>query len=896
MNQQSEFENMVPAASAADPQETARRSEAREQLAKRLQDPDFRAKEGFPFGSSDDILAMSDPPFYTACPNPFLEEVINEWQEERQRTRKQMELGDEYKRDPFSADVSEGKTDRFYNAHSYHTKVPHKAIMRYILHYTDPGDLVLDGFSGTGMTGIAAQLCGDRATIESLGYRVDANDVVYDGSQPITSIGARRAVLNDLSPVATYISYNYNTPVDVEAFKKAAEQVLQAVSNECGWMYETWHPNCDDPNRKKGRINYTVWSEILACPNCSHEITFLEVALDRETGHVREEFSCPNCGVEQKKGNLELLFETKYDPLTRETIKEPKRKPVFINYQYSKKKFEKKPDEFDIDVQRRIEALPIPPEVPQLKLPDMQMVRVGRMKTTGVTHIRNFFLPRQAQSLASLWRNADRETNKRLRNFLFFFAEQAIWTSSILNRYRPTGYSQVNQYLSGVFYVPSQISEVSPWYVMNGKLSRLVKAFQNRSYFPVSSIISTENLASLQIPGNSIDYIFTDPPFGENIYYSDLNMLVESWHKVRTAPEKETIVDRVRGKDFQDYEQGMLDCFTTYYRALKPGRWITIEFHNSQDSVWNAIQRAIQQAGFVIADVRTLDKQQGSFQQVTSTTAVKQDLVISAYKPNGKLEENFRLKSGTEESVWEFVRYHLGKLPSIDMRDSQLVVNSERRGYLLFDRMVAFHLQKGVMLPISAPQFYAGLEERFVPRDGMYFLPEQVAEYDRAKLEAHGVVQIPILIRDEKTAIAWLRNQLDPAVGGPQTSAELNPKFKQALHLAAHELAPEISDLLNQNFLPDSEGRWHIPNPNKAEDMENFRRRALLREFEHYIQGQGRLRQFRTEAMRAGFLDCLDRSDYKTLLKVANRLPEDVLRSDLDLLMYYDSAVLRSGE
>ncbi len=56
-------------------------------------------------------------------------------------------------------DVSEGKTDPIYTAHSYHTKVPHKAIMRAILHYTQPGDIVLDGFAGSGMTGVAAQMC-----------------------------------------------------------------------------------------------------------------------------------------------------------------------------------------------------------------------------------------------------------------------------------------------------------------------------------------------------------------------------------------------------------------------------------------------------------------------------------------------------------------------------------------------------------------------------------------------------------------------------------------------------------------------------------------------------------------------------------------------------------------
>ena len=108
--------------------------------------------------------------------------------------------------------MSEGKNDPIYNAHSYHTKVPHKAIMRYILHYTDPGDIVFDGFCGTGMTGVAAQLCGDKRAVESLGYRVDEAGVVCDGQTPISRLGARKAVLVDLSPAATFIAYNYNTP------------------------------------------------------------------------------------------------------------------------------------------------------------------------------------------------------------------------------------------------------------------------------------------------------------------------------------------------------------------------------------------------------------------------------------------------------------------------------------------------------------------------------------------------------------------------------------------------------------------------------------------------------------------------------------------------------------
>jgi DNA methylase len=124
-----------------------------ERLREKLQDPEFRKTEGFPIGSDEDILAMSDPPYYTACPNPFLGDFIKHYGQP-------YDPDTPYNRKPFAVDVSEGKTDSIYKAHAYHTKVPHLAIVPSILHYTEPGDIVLDGFCGSGMTGVAAQWCG----------------------------------------------------------------------------------------------------------------------------------------------------------------------------------------------------------------------------------------------------------------------------------------------------------------------------------------------------------------------------------------------------------------------------------------------------------------------------------------------------------------------------------------------------------------------------------------------------------------------------------------------------------------------------------------------------------------------------------------------------------------
>jgi hypothetical protein len=323
---------------------------------------------------------------------------------------------------------------------------------------------------------------------------------------------------------------------------------------------------------------------------------------------------------------------------------------------------------------------------------------------------------------------------------------------------------------------------------------------------------------------------------------------------------------------------------------------MTVEFHNTQNRIWNAIQEAILRAGFVVADVRTLDKKQGSFKQLTATGAAKQDLVISAYKPRSGFERRFLEQAGSAEGAWDFVRQHLAQLPVVVEQDGTLEVIAERQAYLLYDRMVAFHIQRGFSVPMGAAEFYAGLKQRFPERDGMYFLPQQVAEYDRRRMQASRVEQLALFVTDEKSAIQWLRQELDPETGsGPQTYQEIQPKFLRELHQARHEDLPELSEMLEQNFLQDEENdRWYVPDPGRQEDLEKLRERSLLREFREYAQGKGRLKVFRTEAVRAGFKHAWHERNYRLIIKVAERLPPSVLQEDSALLMYYDNALMRA--
>jgi DNA modification methylase len=916
----------------------------------------WKDEVGYPHGVIEDILNLSDPPYYTACPNPFIADFIK-------RYGKPYDPNVPYSKEPFAADVSEGKNDPIYNAHSYHTKVPHKAILRYILHYTEPGDIVLDGFAGTGMTGVAAQLCGDRKTVESLGYKVDDEDVIY---QPETDengktvwklfskLGARRAVLNDLSPAATFIAYNYNTPVDVEVFEREAKRILKEVEEECGWMYvtltrgisghvsrverqeddvvEEWAEKlrpCKTSEEIRAvlspqssvlstgptwdRINYTVWSDVFVCPECTREVVFWEAAVDKEAGKVHDEFPCPHCGARLTKRTMDRAWVTKYDKAIGQTIRQAKQVPVLINYSGGKKRYEKTPDAFDLALIEKIEELDIPYWFPTDRMPEGEESR--RNDDIGLTHVHHFYTKRNLWVLNAF---AHRSHNGLTR--ALWVATACTEGSSVLNRERPFG---LPSKLSGTLYVSSMIREINAL----AFLQRKIEKYETRGLSPYILMI-TSSSTLLDDPDSYVDYIFTDPPFGGNLMYSELNFLWEAWLKVFTNNKPEAIENKVQGKGLPEYQRLMTECFKEYYRVLKPGRWMTVEFHNSKNSVWNAIQEALQTAGFVIADVRTLDKKQGSFKQVTSANAVKQDLIISCYKPNGGLEERFNREAGTEEGVWDFVRTHLKQLPVFVSKDGKAEVIAERQNYLLFDRMVAFHVQRGVTVTLSAAEFYAGLAQRFPERDGMYFLPEQVAEYDKKRVKAKEVLQLELFVTDEASAIQWLKQQL---IRKPQTFQELNPQFmKEISGWQKHEVQPELLKLLKQSFLRyDGEGevpsqihsylssnfkelrnlpkdddrlrakakdRWYVPDPNKASDLEKIRERALLREFEEYRESkQKRLKVFRLEAVHAGFRKAWQERDYATIIAVARKIPENVLLEDPKLLMWYDQGLTRMG-
>lgn len=830
--------------------------------------------EGFPIAHDEDIIALSDAPHYTACPNPFIEDFI------KKNGSPYNEATDDYHCEPFAADVREGKTDPIYMAHSYHTKVPHKAIMQYILHYTKPGDIVLDGFCGTGMTGVAAQSC------ETPDYELAAKLKPVVGE---VAWGARKAILNDISPAATFIAGNYNAAIDPMDFKKTIENLIDKVKKNTGWMYETSH-RADIPSLTglKGTINYTIWSDVFICPHCGKEFVYWDVAVD-EKGSMRSTLHCPGCGAEVKKSKCERAKEIYYSEKLGTTASFAKQVPVLINYFYAGKKYEKKPDQNDLALIEEIKRNAGSEYwYPENKVPNG--VKTADPINLGITNVNLFYTSRNLYVLSALWNEAERTQYKN--QIRFCITSILIKTASKLHNIGlKNGKINLAGAMPNALFIPSMLAERNIITLLRGKVRDIMPVFSfkksNDNY-----MVSTGSSTDLRmIPDNSIDYIFVDPPFGDNLMYSELSFIWEAWLRVLTNNKAEAIMNKVQNKGVLEYQNLFKQCFTEYYRCLKPNRWITVEFHNSKNSVWMAINEAIQSAGFVVSYVKTLDKGQGSYNQQTALGAVKQDLAISAYKPKESFKREFTERAGTEETAWTFVQQYLDNLPVVVVNDGKINVISERQGYLLFDRMIAYHIMQGIPVPINATDFYRGLDQRFLKRDEMYFLPDQVNEYDTARIKNDvEPIQYSLFVTNEKTAIAWLYQQLNE----PQTYAELQPKFMQEVKAVdKYENMPELQVLLEENFLQDDKGRWYIPDVTKEGDVAKLREKKLWKEFEGYLASKGKLKLFRSEAIRVGFARLWKDKNYQAIVDMAERLPEQTVQEDPNILMYYDISLSR---
>jgi len=523
---------------------------------------------------------------YHSGPNPELSSFVK-------KHAKPYDLDtDDYHRDSFNPQIRVSKADPIYNMHTYWSKKHYKAIMQYIEHFTEPGDLVLDQFCGSGMTGVAALATG------------------------------RVPILTDLSPAATFITKNYCDPVDPEQLQSEFDRVMKKVKPELDWLYETRCDRC----RGRATTGYVVWSERFQCDRCLRVVPLYDcpkVEVPKKSGDGYKTVRvCPHCLSDGIRNPIDIKnhkhgrmpVEVSYLCLDGCSPKRDSR--THRDPKKSKRDFFEK---YDLRKLEEIEKEKIPYWYPTAKFP--RGLKTTEFFNKGMPNVSDIFTKRNLWALSAFRDKADKNLGVLFSSNLF--------QATVLQQYRKAG----GGFQKGTYYVPPLSMERNQYDCISRKLSDLKRGYSKLSniYGGIgtwSACISTQDARSLKgIPANSVDYVFTDPSYGDAVQYGELNFVWEAWLGFDTSwITDEIIVNPTRGLSDEDWAEGMHAAMEEAFRVLKPGRWASICFHATSLGVWHMLQDVMADVGFVFDKSELpayIDPEQKSYNQLVADKVVK---------------------------------------------------------------------------------------------------------------------------------------------------------------------------------------------------------------------------------------------------------------------------------
>jgi DNA modification methylase/transcriptional regulator with XRE-family HTH domain len=512
---------------------------------------------------------------------------------------------------PPTGGLSAGKNTYTYDAHTYHTKVPPQGIAELLKHYLPDGGLVLDIFGGSGMTAVASLATGHDC------------------------------ILNELSPAACFIASQFTARVDPVAFSAAVKRVMEEVADVRRRLYAT---NCRECGRSV-EAQYFVWSYIVGCSECGEKFTVWDHS--REYGErvrdhkILKEFPCPSC--------KRVISKSRLKRFTAE--------PVLVGYKCCgsrQTEVTHAPSKEDLAAILAMEYDAGAAEgfVPQVPIPDG--MNLNQPKRHGLTTLASFYSPRNLAAMSHIWRAIHRVEDDQLAGALAFVFTSLYQRVTRMSEFRFWGGSGNTPR----FNVPHIFNESNVFLSFERKARTIQDHLETTAthYDARCAVVNGSATDLGWLPSGSVDLVFTDPPFGGNINYSEMNILWEGWLGAFTDNTHEAIINKFQRKDVSVYGNLMTRALAEAHRVLRPEGWLILVFMDSSAGVWSAFKYAISDAGFEIAQVDIFDKQHGTFKHHVSENTAGCDLVLHCRKRGGaRLEAQEGAPLAALDSVRAFI-------------------------------------------------------------------------------------------------------------------------------------------------------------------------------------------------------------------------------------------------
>lgn len=541
----------------------------------------------------------------------------------------------------FEQPLPSSRNGAFFNTFSYPTKISPESIAVYIATMTQPNETVLDTFGGSGSTGIAALLC-EHPTLQ---MKEIAKKM---GVNPIW--GPRNAICYEIGTYGSFATSTISNRLKSSDFKKSATTFIKAQKKALSHYYTAL-----DPNGKMGTIRHIIWSEILLCPNCSGEISFFAHGTKRNPVSFKKTILCPHCKTKTSVEKMTFQTEEYLDGLTKIKGTRKKRIPAWVYGTTNGQKWNRPATEDDCE---RINAI----EQELSNLDDSpKEIQWGDLHRNGyhfgISHLHHFYTPRNYLVMRKLW-NATCSYKKELRDalrllLLSYNASHCTLMTRVVAKKKTKDFVLTGAQ-SGVLYISKLPVEKNIILGLERKTKTIFDAYKMLEDCSGRLLVHNKSSERLNEKNNTINFVFTDPPFGDFIPYAEVNQINELWLQQTTNRKKEIIISEAQNKGLHDYQSMLSTVFSEIKRVLKKSSYAMVVFHAAKAQVWDAFENSITKAGLNIKSTNILEKKQASFKQIVSKGSVQGDPLLLLSKDATKTkpsEKNEKILKRIVESV-----------------------------------------------------------------------------------------------------------------------------------------------------------------------------------------------------------------------------------------------------
>ncbi|MFQ6121122.1 MAG: DNA methyltransferase, partial [Methanosarcinales archaeon] len=371
----------------------------------------------------------------------------------------------------------------------------------------------------------------------------------------------RKVIAIDINPIATFITRMTAIPINLEEFKKSFEKIKENCKSEINNLYKT------------------------KCPVCKREVIAIHTEW-RDTEPVAIWYKCKNCKNKklQKKSDATLAKE-------------------------------------DLELLKEIEHKDIPYWIPlyEFYYDSGNLFKEGYrtrfMKKEKSTSVADLFTKRNLIALSILYNEIEKIKDNKIKDLMkFTFTSTLAQTSKLIQIEKSGGGFG---WIQHSYWIPLNRRELNVWHYFENRYKKILKGKEQsnseiKKYKEAKDwvdfmdpkkdaniLISTQSASDLSnLQDNSIDYIFTDPPYGGAIQYLELSAMWASWLKFDLDFKNEITINKEQKKDLNYYHKKLHSSFKEIYRVLKPNKYLTLTFHNTDIKVWNSILKAVIFAGF----------------------------------------------------------------------------------------------------------------------------------------------------------------------------------------------------------------------------------------------------------------------------------------------------------